>query len=280
MLPTADFLGKRLTRLILGDNPFTGNSYVEDWISSDEMLDYYTADKVVKTLFEAEANGINTFMALGDPFILRCIRQYRNEGGKMHLLFQSYPPVDLETNIRQMLKCEPLGIYHQGGTLDMYLENGEDDIAKQRLKLIKDSGVHMGLGTHVPEVVERAEREDWGADFYVTCLYNARRQKRGETSGFISGKKKTHLVFFPQDPPVMMKTMRSTQKPCIAFKILAGGQRIMNLQPEDMPAEIERAFTEAYDGIKPGDLACIGVYQGKINQLAENCATVKRILER
>ena len=278
MLPTTDFLGAKITRLILGDNPFTGNSYVESWIPGEIMLDFYTANNVVKTMFEAESNGVNAIMALGDPFILRCIRQFRNEGGKMHVLFQSYPPIDLETNIRQMLKCELIGIYHQGGTLDMMLENDEDGLVRSRLQMIKDSGVPMGLGTHVPEVVARAEAEGWGADFYACCLYNARRQKRGETSGFISGKKKTHLVFFPQDPPVMMETMRSTPKPCIAFKILAGGQRILDLPPDDVPAEVERAFKETYEGIKPGDVACIGVYQGDKNQLAENCETVRRIL--
>ena len=278
MLPTVDFLGKQLTRLILGDNPFTGNSYVEDWISGEKMLDYYTASKVVETLFLAEEYGINAYMALGDPFILRCIRQYRNEGGKMHVIFQSYPPVELETNLWQMLKCEPVGIYHQGGTLDMMLENGDDATVKKRIGLIKNSGVPTGIGTHVPDVVARAEAEEWGADFYVTCLYNARRQKRGETSGFISGKKKNHLVFFPQDPPVMMETIRKTQKPCIAFKLLAGGQRIMGLPPDKIPAEVERAFEETYAGIKSGDLACIGVYQGDKNQLAENCAIAGKIL--
>ena len=280
MLPQADFFGAPLSRLMLGDNPFIGNSYVEDWIPGEEMLDYFTADKVVETLFEAERNGINAYMALGEPFVLRCIRQYRNEGGKMNLVFQSYPAIDLETNIRQMLKFEPLGIYHQGGTLDMMLENGESELVRKRLKLIKDSGVKMGMGSHVPEFVELAEREGWGVDFYVTCAYNARRQKRGETSSFISGKKKDYLVFFPEDPPVMYKTVRSVQKPCIVFKILAGGQRIAKLPPDEMPAEIERAFGEAYAGIKPGDFTCVGVYHGRKNQLAENCAIVRKILEK
>lgn len=280
LLPTADFFGTQLSRLMLGDNPFTGNSYVEGWISSDKMLDYYIADKVVETLFEAEKNGINAFMALGDPFILRCIRQYRLEGGKMHVLFQSYPPMDLKANLMYMLRCEPLGIYHQGGTLDMYMENGEVELVRERLKLIKDTGVPMGLGTHVPEVIRRAEEEDWGVDFYMGCLYNARRQKRGETSGFISGKKKDHLVFFPEDPPAMLEVLRQTPKPCIAFKVLAGGQRIMGLKPEDRPTEIEKAFEEAYTGLKPGDFTCIGVYQGDKNQLAENCDIVRRVLVR
>ena len=280
MLPLADFYGTGLTRLMLGDNPFSGFSYVEDWMPGEEMIDYYTADKVVETMFEAEKNGINAYMALGDPFVLRCIRQYRNEGGKMRLIFQSYPAVELEANIRQMLKYEPLGIYHQGGTLDMMMENGETELVKQRIKLIKDSGVKAGLGTHMPEVIKQAEDEGWGVDFYAACLYNARRQKRGQTSSFISGKKKDYLVFFPEDPPVMLQTIRSTGKPCIAFKILAGGQRIMNIPEGDISAEIEKSFAETYAGLKPGDFACIGVYQGRKNQLAENCEIVSRILSK
>ena len=110
MLPTIDFFGTPVTRLIMGDNPLTGHSYVEDVHTGEEMMDYYTADNCVKALFTAEENGINTLCALGCPFILRVIRQYRNEGGKMNILFQSYPPIDLAVNIRQMLAVKPIGI--------------------------------------------------------------------------------------------------------------------------------------------------------------------------
>jgi len=282
MLPTADFFGTQVTRLLLGDNPFIGNSYVPDWIPNEEMLDYFTADKIVEAMFEAEKDGINTYMAIGEPFILRCLRQYRNEGGKMHLIFQSYPSMDLEINLPQMLKCEPLGIYHQGSTLDTWLYKGEYEFVKKRLQLIKDTGVKMGIGTHSAAIVKQAEEEGWGADFYVTCLYDVYREKRGELSSFLTGikaAKKTHPVYFPEDPPVMMQAIRETPKPCIAFKILAGGQRLMNLPPEKIPAEIELAFREAYAGIKPGDFTCIGIYQGRHNQLEENCGIVGRILE-
>ena len=103
-IPSVDFYGTQITRLILGDNPFTGHSYIEDIHSGEEMKNYYTAEKCVRALFEAEENGINAYMALADPFILRVIRQYRNEGGKMHIMFQSYPVIDLEVNIRQIME--------------------------------------------------------------------------------------------------------------------------------------------------------------------------------
>ena len=89
MLPTVDFFGTQVSRLIIGDNSFVGHSYIPKKHPSKEMLDFWTADQCVKALFEAEACGYNTYMAVADPFILRVIRQYKNEGGGMHIMFQT-----------------------------------------------------------------------------------------------------------------------------------------------------------------------------------------------
>jgi hypothetical protein len=242
------------------------------------MIDYYTADNCIKTLFEAEENGIDTYIALGDPFVLRVIRQYRNEGGKMKIIFQTYPAVDLEINLRMMEKCNPIAIYHQGGTADYMCEMGQIDLLRNRMKLIKDIGVPVGLGTHVPETVIRAEEENWGVDFYMTCLYNARRTQRGEQSGFITGKPK-YLVFYPEDRFLMFNVIKQVQKPCIAFKIFAGGQAFNGKTLEEIPAVVEAAFRETYANIKPNDLACIGVFQKYKNQLKENIDITKAILK-
>lgn len=277
MLPTVNFLGTPLTRLMYGDNPFNGHSYVEQVHPGSEMVDYYTADRCVEALFEAEKGGINAYMALGEPFVLRVIRQYRQEGGKMHVLFQSYPAMDLDANLNMMMQYEPLGIYHQGGTADYYVESGQTELLRARLCKIKERGVPVGLGTHVPETLLMAESEDWGCDFYMACLYNARREQRGQQSGFITGKPK-ELVFYPEDRFLMMEAIRQVSKPVIAFKILAGGQRLMNKPEDEVEREIELAFREAYQGIKPGDLALVGTFQKNKNEIAQDCAIVKRVL--
>ncbi len=277
MLPRVNFFGTQVTRLVLGDNPFTGHSYIPEIHSGDEMMDYYTADNCVKALFEAENNGINTYIALADPFILRVLRQYRNEGGKMRIIFQTYPAIDLEVNLRMMLKYEPIAIYHQGGTADYMCETGQVDLLRKRLKLIKDTGVPAGLGTHVPETVLRAEDEEWGADFYMTCLYNARKTQRGQQSGFITGKPK-YLVFYPEDRFLMFDVIRKVQKPCIAFKLFAGGQIFNGKAPEEMPNVVEAVLRETYENIKPYDFACIGVFQKYKNQIGENAGIARKIL--
>lgn len=278
MIPNVDFFGNDVTRLILGDNPFNGHSYIPEIYSGDEMVDYYTADNCIKALFEAEENGINTYLALAEPFVLRIIRQYRNEGGKMKIIFQTYPAMDLDINLQMMMKCDPIAVYHQGGTADYMCEMEQIDDLHDRIKRIKDTGVPAGLGTHVPETVLRAKEENWGVDFYLTCLYNARRTQRGEQSGFITGKPK-YLVFYPEDKFLMFDVIKQVKKPCIAFKVFAGGQAFYGKTPEEIHAVAEAAFRETYVNIKPNDLACIGVFQKYKNQIKENADIVKAILK-
>jgi high-affinity K+ transport system ATPase subunit B len=176
-IPTVDFFGTQVSRLILGDNSMAGLSYIPRQHKSAEMLDYWTAENCVKALFEAERCGINSYMAVADPFILRVIRQYKNEGGKMHIMFQSYPPVDLDVNIVQMKKLNPVVVYHQGTTADIWLEEGKVDFLRERIGRLKKMGLPTGLATHVPEVMFRAEEENWGVDFYMTCLQKENLQR-------------------------------------------------------------------------------------------------------
>ena len=276
MLPTADFFGTQVTRLIVGDNPFSGHSYIEEVVTGGEMMDYYTAENIVKALFDAERAGYNTYLPLADPFILRVIRQYRNEGGNMHLIFQPYPPIGLDINIRQMLGCGPLAIYHQGTTTDNLMEAGKVDVLRDNIKMLKDTGIPAGLGTHVPETIMRAEDEDWGIDFYLASLYNARKNNREESS-FITGKPKS-LVFYPNDRFLMYETVRQVQKPFLVYKIFAGGQVFHGKSEKEIPGVAEAVIKETFENIKPGDFAIVGVYQKYKDMLAENAGFAKKVL--
>ncbi len=277
MLPVINFFGTPVTRLILGDNPFSGHSYIPDKATSSDMIDYYTANQIIKTLFDAEEAGYNTMLPLADPFIMRVLRQYRNEGGKMHFIFQPYPAIDLAINLRQMLELEPIAIYHQGTTTDGLLEAGEFDTLMSNLKLIKKTGLPAGLGTHVPETVLRSEQEGWGADFYMTCLHNSR--KRGaEPSGFLTGKEKT-IRFFQEDRPLMFDVIGQVDKPCLAFKIFAGGQIFLGQEDEAVSRLAKEALSETFKLIKPSDAAVVGVFQRDKNELSENARLAQEVLD-
>ena len=278
MIKTVDFFGHQVTRMILGDNPFHGHSYIQEVYTHNDMVDYYTADKCVKALFEAEENGMNAFMALASPFTLRVIHQYKNEGGKMHIMFQSYPPIDLELNIREMMAYNPIAIYHQGTTFDDMWEKGQFDLIKKRLAFIRAAGVKVGIGTHIPEAVLQCEQENWDIDFYMTCLYNSRKTQRGRQSSFITGEKSNQLIFYPDDRFEMFEAIKKVQKPCIVFKIFAGGQGFLGKNAAEISIAAENMIKETYENIKPIDITCVGVFQRDKNQIKENAYIVKKIL--
>ena len=276
-MKTVDFLGTQVSRMILGDNPFHGNSYIHEVYSNREMLDYYTADKCVRAMFEAEQCGMNAFMALATPFTLRVIRQYKNEGGRMHIMFQSYPAMDLEINIREMMAYEPVAIYHQGTTFDDMIEREDFDLLHKRLAMLRATGVATGFATHMPEVMLKSEEENWDVDFYMACLYNSRKTQRGRQSSFVTGEA-NHLVFYPDDRFEMFDAVKRVKKPCIVFKFFAGGQVFLGKSEAEIPAVAEAYIKETYENIKPGDITCIGVFQRDKNQIRENAEIAKKFL--
>ncbi|GHV42360.1 hypothetical protein AGMMS49546_20680 [Spirochaetia bacterium] len=276
MLPTVDFFGTPVTRLIIGDNSMEGLSYIPKQYLSSEMMDYWTADKCVKALFEAEKNGCNAYMAVADPFLLRVIRQYKNEGGKMHIMFQTYPPIDLAVSKVQMKRLNPIAVYHQGTTADIWLEEGKVDYLRDRIKQLKDMGIPTGLATHVPEIVIRAEEENWGLDYYMTCLQNSRKYEK-EESTFLTGKEKT-IVFRLNDRWDMFKVIKQIQKPCIVFKIFAGGQMFYDKTEAEIPGLIEKSMREVYTNIKPNDIVLVGAFQKYKNQIKENAEICAKVL--
>ena len=278
-MKTVDFFGTQVSKLILGDNPVHGHSYIEDTTSGAQMMDYYSPENYLKLLRHAEELGINTFLGLANDYTFRVWRQYKNEGGKMNLMFQSYPAMDLGANIIYMTSYSPIAIYHQGGSFDYMVESGNEEQAKERIRMIKEqSNLPTGLCSHDPQTILRAEEEDWGADFYMTCLYNARKQQRGQQSGFITGKSKS-LKFFPGDKYEMFPVIKKVQKPCLVYKIFAGGQVFFGKDVSEYDEIIEREFRDAYENMKPQDIAVIGVYQEKRDELAQNVRIANKVLD-
>ena len=74
----------------------------------------------------------------------------------MNIIFQSYPAIDLKTNLWQMMKCDPVGIYLQGGTSDLLVEENKTDLLLKNLDTIRNAGVKVGYATHMPEALLRA----------------------------------------------------------------------------------------------------------------------------
>ena len=279
MLPTVSFFGTEVTRMIVGDNPFHANSYIPDMIPGPEMLAYYNQENVLRAMDRAWECGYNTILALASDFMLDTLKVHRQNGGKMNIIFQSYPPADFYERVDRMAEFNPLGIYHQGTTFDELYEQGNFDEIKKRIQCIRDHGIRAAIGTHVPERALRAEAEDWGAEFYVLCLHNTRDRGQARPSSFLTGKPK-EIVFEQDDRALMFDAIRKIPKPVIAFKIFSGGQMFRNKTPEEMSLQAYRAIEETYRNIKPGDLCAIGVFQRDKDQLQENAAFVQQVLAK
>jgi len=267
MLPTVPLGTTQITRLLIGGNPFSGNSHVSRALD-EEMMNFFTTDRIKKTLFRCMECGINTVQLRADRHIMRILREFRAEGGRLHWVAQSAPELkSFEGNVKQVAAAGAIAMYHHGTVTDQLFKAGEYDEITRRLSDIRKSGLPVGLGTHMPQVIEYAEEHHWDTDFYMACVYNLSRIER--ESSVVSGKPNEDEPFFEEDIPVMYKTIRSVHKPCIAFKIL-GATRHCQTQET-----VKEAFVNAFSNIKPGDVVNVGVYPKDTDQVALNAEYVR-----
>ena len=127
-----NFFGNNVSKLIVGDNPFNGHSYITHIFSGEEMSNYHTEDKILEAIYKMEELGINTMLPLADPFIIRILTHYRANGGKMNFIYQTYAPMMInkeiaDISIKQMLATDPIGIYISGTFTDVRFETGRKD---------------------------------------------------------------------------------------------------------------------------------------------------------
>ena len=261
MLPTIQLGNTSVTRLIVGGNPFSGNSHVNealDW----QMRDYFTTQRIKETLFRCQEHGINTMLLRGDMHIMRIIHEFRQDGGNLNWICMTGGEFwNYEGHIRQIMQYKPSAIYHHGSVTDALFKEKKYDELKKRISIIRDQGIPAGLGTHMPEVMEYAEEHDWGADFYMSCVYNLSLGS-DRVSSSISGKANTGERFEEEDIPVMYEMIRRVPKPCLAFKILGATRRCTSQE------QVRSAFIEAFENIKDTDAVVVGMFPQKEDQPA------------
>ncbi|MBO7761922.1 MAG: hypothetical protein J6T24_03915 [Clostridia bacterium] len=271
-----DFFGHKVSKLIVGDNPFNGWSYIPTFIPGKEMKEYYTEDKILEAIYKMEELGINTMLPLADPYIIRVLTHYRANGGKMNFIFQTWGPMMMtpETwpiTMRNMQEVQPIGVYLSGTFTDVRRETGRDQEIKDMLGRMRAMGIPLGLCTHRPENIAEFENgEGWDFDFYMACMYNARRNREGQESGFLTGKSKGDIEFHPSDRGEMLEAIKDVKKPILAFKIFAGGQMLAEKNEAERRELIRDAYDTIFTTLKPNDLGVMGVFQKHHDQLTEN----------
>ena len=269
LLPTVKLGPYDVTRLIIGGNPMRGYSHFSRELD-EEMRTWHTPENTVATLLHAERCGVNTMQSRGDEIIFNVVRKYREAGGTMQWICQTaseYP--DPFENIRQIAELNPIGIYLHGSKSDKLWQAGEFDTARDHLKAIRDTGRLVGLAAHPPEIPRYVEDQGWDVDFYMSCFYNIRKVRR---TSILAGGKPVEEPFDDEDRHVACKFVTDTDKPCIAFKILAASRKCSS------PASVREAFEFAFANIKATDMVDVGVFQKHQDQIGMNARIVRDVL--
>ena len=261
-LPTTKLGKHEITRLIIGGNPFVGNSHFSPEMS-DDMRAWYTPERTAEVLHQAQAAGINTVQARGDYHrILHSIELFRRQGGEMHWIAQTASEMhDVFQNIRILAAAGTIGIYHHGTQTDRFWRAGEIDKVEDYLKCMRDQGVQVGLGTHMPEVIAYSEDKGWDVDYYMACFYNLSRVER---QSMMVGGKFQEERYLDADRDAMTSVIRQTAKLCLGFKIMAANRNCAT------PQDVKAAFDYAYRNIKPTDALVVGMFPKYGDQITQN----------
>ena len=256
-LPTISITSHRVTRLIIGGNPYSGISH-RSAAASKAMIDYYTTHQIMADLRQAEANGINTVLARADRHIMRVLNEYRNAGGTIQWIAQTPKDTeyaDLNEYLQMIARYKPIAIYHHGGTTDKLYIEGRLDSLHESLKHIRDIGCAVGLGTHDPLILKHCYTEGYDVDFYVCALYNHTRHRER---------------YLPDDRETAFTAIQAIPTPIIAIKVLAAGRN-----------EPREAFQLALENIKSIDAMAVGMYtQFQPDQIHQNAITVAELIRK
>ncbi len=267
MVPQVPFGAHSISRLICGANPFGAGSHLSTFVNH-QMREYYTDEQKLKTLRRCVEVGINCWQSGGGN--LELYRRLRDEGVEMHYVSLGQDGDGAAEQLQKLADVGCLGVAYHGETTDVRFKAGELDEIHDYLKRVRDTGMQVGVSTHMPAVVDTIESKGWDVDFYMTCVYE--RHRTAEELEKLLGQVPLYApeVYLTLDPPRMFKAMRQTERTCLAFKILAAGRLSEHAE------WVKEAFRRTFEGIKPTDAVIVGIYDRYSDQPAENAEFARR----
>jgi hypothetical protein len=266
-MPQITFGEHCVSRLILGANPINGGSHLSRFVNR-QMKRYFTPERVQELLRHCQALGVNTWQS--GPGNLDAYKAHREQGGQMHYIALAREDPDDPNVLGRLASAGTIGIAHHGEVTDRLWKVGEVEKVREYCKAIRETGVMVGISTHIPAVVDHAVSKGWDVDFFMCCVYE-RHRTREELKALLGDVPLSpREVYLEGDPPRMFGVMQQTDKPCLAFKILAAGRLC------DRQEWVEQAFKDTFRQIKPNDAVIVGMYPEYEDQAAINAGYVRR----
>lgn len=260
MLPTVEFCGLQVTRLILGANPFGGFSH-QNRQRDEEMRAYYTPERIVETWERAWAAGINTMITNNEtPHVIQTTAEYLAQGGPLQWIAQinchSYPSMQVAIDRAVEIGCQ--AAYLHGGYVDKLYAERDAQALREYVRHGQSYGIPIGVAGHAPEVHDWVDSLDL-VDFHAVCFFNCGSLHSGQ------GHKFKLADVFPA-----AECIQRLEKPCIAYKIMGAGR-----------IDAAMAFEYAFEQIKPADVVNVGMHRGDRDDVVEaDVALVQEILGR
>ncbi|MBN2311230.1 MAG: hypothetical protein JXR94_19790 [Candidatus Hydrogenedentes bacterium] len=232
-----------VSRFIIGGNPFGG--YAHQTAERDrEMLDWYTMDRVKEAYRLAEEAGVTTHIGRTDNFIVRALREHRNEGGTLTWIAQTCPGVgSIDHGINNALTGRAKCCFIHGGEMDNRVAAGDTQAVNDAIRRIKDEGMPAGVAGHNTDTIRWAA-DHLELDFFMTCYYNPSDRRRQAARDYAERE-----YFGAEDREAMCALIQELPAPAIHYKVLAAGR--------NDPAE---AFEFVADVYRPGDAVCVGIF--------------------
>ena len=260
-LPTGKIGNVKITKLIVGGNPISGNAHSRDLLYvSSLMRHYFTDEKCVETLRICEECGINTAVWRTDSHIVRVLGKYWKQGGKIQWIAQIKPKQsdisDIMTDVRLAFDNGAVGGYLQGTVADRLTGQGRVDLLRKALARIKEHGTIAGIGAHSLDVIIACEKAGLKPDFYMKTLHSH--------NYWSAQRQPEHDNIWSKTPQKTIEFMKNVERPWIAFKVLAAGA----IHPRD-------GFQFAYEN--GADFICAGMFDF---QVREDVAIAKSLLAR
>jgi hypothetical protein len=260
LLPSVDFCGLELTRLIVGANPFGGFSH-QNGARDTEMREYHTVERIRETWDRARDSGINAFVTNNESEnVVAAVREHLAAGSDMTWIAQvnCRTKPRMEEAIDEVLRIGASALYFHGGLVDAAFAERDSATLGSWAEYARSSGVPVGVAGHAPEA--HLWVDSLGiVDFHAVCFFNCGSLHDGE------GEK-----FRLADMALAIDALRRIRKPCIGYKIMGAGR----IDPR-------MAFEHAFESIKPTDVVNVGMHRGdKDDVVEENAGIVREVLKR
>lgn len=233
----------RVSRFIIGGNPFGGYSH---WTveRDNEMVDWYTMERVKEAYRLAEDAGVTAHVGRADNFILRALREHWNEGGSLTWIAQTCPGVgSLLHGVRNGIHGRAKCCFLHGGEMDHRVATGDTAEIPVAIQAIKDAGLAAGVAGHRTDTIKWAA-DHLDLDFFMTSYYNPSDRTRQAARNYADDEQ-----YLEEDREAMCALIQQLPAPAIHYKVLAAARN----NPRDAFAYVAQAY-------RPGDAVCVGIF--------------------